>query len=194
MHPLRHAHSPRPDDDGVAPVTAVIVAVVALAVGAGVAYAVTDGFGRNSGSESTGASSAPTATDDTAEPDYGDSPMEAVFAAGVDVVCTYTYEAYDATTTLQSKEVYRIDQSAQGGMSHVIRGPERTYVWVAGMSEAMEFSTADYEAVTTGEYPTFDPAEFDTDELFNDGTCRAGEAGEGAFELPAGMTSTPSTR
>ncbi len=110
------------------------------------------------------------------------------------VVCTYTHRSYDATTTLQSKAVFRIDQQTQGGLAHVIRGPERTLVWIEGMTEAMEFDTDAYEHSNPELYPRFDPAEFDLDTLFADGTCRPDSAAEDAvFELPDDMTSAPAT-
>lgn len=120
------------------------------------------------------------------------TPMEAAFAAGRSVVCTYTYEAYDATTTLRSKEMFRIDQHTQGGLAHVVRGPEDTLIWIDGMVEAMVFDTEAYEQDATGQYPTFEPRDFDDETLFADGTCQAQAAAEDAlFELPSDMTAAP---
>lgn len=192
------------DELGIATVMLVVIVGVVLAAGAGVAYAATDGFGTHADSVPA---AAPTPTSDTtvvgerredaatqdplSSPMDG-SPMDAAFNDGRSVVCNYTYEAYDATTTLQSKDVFRIDQQTQGGPAHVIRGQERTYVWAEGMTEAMEFNTGAYDGLPAGKYPSFDPAEFDTTDLFADGTCDAvTPADESLFTLPTGMTSTP---
>lgn len=187
------------DESGIATVLLIAIGGVILVAGAGAAFALTDGFGRNA--EPTSAA-APTPTssatvvgerpEDAATQDPVSSPMGAAFSDGKSVICSYTHEAYDATTILQSKDVYRIDQQTQGGPAHVIRGPERTYVWAAGMTEAMEFDIDVYEGLPTGKYPSFDPAEFDTADLFNDGTCEAVPAADEAlFTLPADMTSAP---
>jgi hypothetical protein len=116
--------------------------------------------------------------------------MEGAFSAGKWVVCTYTSEAYDATTTLQSKSVYRIDQQTQGGPAHVISADSSTFVWIEGMTEALELETATYQADSDGQYPIFDSADFDTVALFDDGTCTAAPAGdESLFDLPDGLAS-----
>ncbi|WP_061961256.1 hypothetical protein [Demequina flava] len=122
------------------------------------------------------------------------SPMEAAFADGDAVVCTYTHKAYDATTTLRSKDVFRIEQQAQGGLAHVIRGPDRTLVWVAGMTEAMEFDTDAYEEAAPARYPGFEPADFDDEALFAEGTCqRDAPVDDSLFELPADLPSAAAT-
>lgn len=118
--------------------------------------------------------------------------MEAAFAAEQSVVCTYTHEAYEATTTLRSMEVFRIDQHTQGGLAHVIRTSEETLTWIDGMTEAMVFDTEAYEQDASGRYPMFDPSDFNDQAFFADGTCQAGPATENdIFELPANMTSAP---
>lgn len=118
--------------------------------------------------------------------------MAAAFAAGQSVVCTYTHEAYDATTTLRSMEVFRIDQQTQGGLAHVIRTAQETQTWIDGMTEAMLFDTEAYEQDASGRYAIFDPSEFNHEALFTDGTCHVEPAaGDEIFELPAGMSSAP---
>lgn len=187
------------DEFGIATMMLVAIVSVVLVAGGGVAYVATDGFGRNA---DPAPAAAPTPSsdatvvgerpEDAATQDPVSSPMDVAFSAGKSVICKYTYEAYDATTTLQSKDNYRIDQQTQGGPAHVIRGPERTYVWVEGMTEAMEFDTHSYDGLPAGEYPSFDPAEFDTADLFADGTCEAVPAADDSlFKLPANMTSAP---
>lgn len=136
----------------------------------------------------------PVASTSPGEKDPVASPMDTAFAAGQSVVCTYTHEAYDATVTLRSKDVFRIDQQTQGGLAHVIRGPEHALVWIDGMVDAMEFETDAYEQETSGLYPNFDPSEFDIDALFTDGTCQPDSAADDTvFELPVDMTSAPAT-
>lgn len=191
----RHLHRPR-SERGVATVSLIVAGMVLVGAAVAVAYVATDGFGQNA--EPTAApapdhvSDAPSASAGEDEP--AASPMEAAFAAGQAVVCSYTHEGYDATTTLRSMDVFRIDQQTQGGLAHVIRGPEHAVVWIDGMTEAMEFDTGAYEQATSDLYPNFDPSEFDVDALFTDGTCRPGPAAEDAvFELPTDMTSAPAT-
>lgn len=196
----RTKHDRTKDESGVATLTLVAIAGVVLTACAGAAYVATDGFGRNADPMPAAAASEPSSAatvvgerpEDAATQEPSSSSMDAAFAAGESVVCTYTHEAYDATTTLKSREDFRIDQQTQGGPAHVVRGQERTYVWIDGMSEAMEFDTGTFEGLSAGTYPAFDPDEFDREDLFADGTCKAvGPADESLFTLPNGMTSTP---
>lgn len=150
----------------------------------------------SSSHQQAGTSSSKQDTEDSALPadEQGTaaSPMNAAFATGQSVVCTYTHEAYEATTTLRSMEVFRIDQQTQGGAAHVIRTSEETLTWIDGMTEAMLFDTEAYEQDTSGRYAMFDPSEFNNEALFTDGTCRAEPAVEDEiFELPADMSSAP---
>ena len=197
------------DDRGIATVILVGIVGMVIAAGAGVAYVATDGFGTDSDTTATSTTTTSTPTsDDTVvgerredgvvgDPDAGIedpdvSPMDAAFRDGQSVVCTYTYEAYDASTTLRSKDTYRIDQQTQGGPAHVVRGPQLTYVWIEGMAEAIEFDSDVYAGLAAGQYPMFDPVEFDTPDLFDDGTCQVvAAADESLFKLPADMASAP---
>lgn len=189
----QYLHRPR-SERGVATVSLIVAGMVLVGAAVAVAYVATDGFGQNAEPTASPApdqvSDAPSATAREEAP--AASPMKAAFAAGQSVVCSYTHEGYDATTTLRSKDVFRIDQQTQGGLAHVIRGPEHTAVWIDGMTEAMEFDTDAYERATPGRYPRFDPSEFDLAALFADGTCQPVSAAEDAvFELPTDMTSAP---
>jgi len=177
---------------GVATLSLIIGGAVLVGAAVTVAYVATDGFGQNAGPGSASVQTQDAPTPSAGDRDPAASPMDAAFAAGQSVVCTYTHEAYDATTTLRSKDTFRLDQQTQGGPAHVIRGPEHAVVWIDGMTTAMEFDTDAYEQSTPGRYPTFDPSEFDVDTLFADGTCQPVPAvDEAVFELPADMTSTP---
>ena len=165
-----------------------------LTAAVAVAYVATDGFGRNS--EPTVApvpdGSSSTSTQPEGESDSVASPMQAAFAEGKSVVCVYAHESYDSTATLRSMDVFRIDQQTQGGLAHVIREPDNSLVWIDGMTEAMRFKTAIYEQDASGQYPTFNPVEFDTEALFADGTCQVEAASEDQiFELPTDVESVP---
>lgn len=187
---------------GVATVSLIVAGIVLVGATAAVTYVATDGFGQNAEpaaapapeqAPTPSASSVPSASSANEE-DPAVSPMDAAFAAGQSVVCIYTHEGYEATTTLRSMDAFRIDQQTQGGPAYVIRTPEHALVWIDGMTEAMEFDTGAYEQAESGLYPTFDPSEFDIDALFTDGTCTPDSAAEdGVFELPANMTSAPAT-
>lgn len=182
---------------GVAAVSLIVGGIVLLGAVVAVAYVTTDGFGRTTEPvvavpKHDEGPDAPVPSTDGAH--AADSPMDTAFAARQSVVCTYTHEAYDATATLLSKDVFRIDQQTQGGQAHVIRRPGHTLVWMDGMVEAMEFDTSTYERDPSHAYPTFNPSDFDLDSLFTDGTCQHDSAAADAvFELPADMTSAPAT-
>lgn len=100
----------------------------------------------SSSHQQAGTSSSKQDTEDSALPadEQGTaaSPMNAAFATGQSVVCTYTHEAYEATTTLRSMEMFRIDQQTQGGAAHVIRTSEETLTWIPDMDRRDDRSDA----------------------------------------------------
>lgn len=193
--------------------------VTVLGVG-GIAFAATGGFGMldKEPSSNESVASAAAQTDSTAtEPadpapaeveevvpgeeaedgnveDSNTSGMDTAFENGKSVECTYTYEAYDAKTTMRSREIFRIDQQAQGGLVHVIRGEQSTLLWVDGMTHAEEFDTDVYENQAPGRYPTFDPADFDAATALDPDVCvEIPAVGDEMFTLPADMDSVPGT-
>ncbi len=178
----------------------VIGAVVVVGAAGGIAFAATNGFGLldQPGSSSEIAPTTDIVPGERAEDgvieDVAAWSMDAVFDAGKFVECRYTYEGYDGTATMKSRNLFHIVEDAQGGTVHVIRDEQTSLVWVDGMTQALEFDTDEYESQPPGSYPTFIPAEFEAAMEVDPTTCvEVPSADNQLFELPAGMTSTPGT-
>lgn len=180
----------------------IAIASVVVVVGAGgIAFAATNGFGMLGGSSSS-SEPAPVESDAGSE---GAAPSEtpeappltgmaAIFADGGSVECHYTVETYfDATATLKSMDVFRVDQPVNGGPSHFIQNEDLTLFWVEGMEEAEKWDTAEFKAADfEPQYRNFDPAEFDAAMADDPDLCVAiPKADDAMFELPAGMGTYP---
>lgn len=169
-----------------------------MVVGAagGIAFAATDGFGL------LATPSPSTSAEPTQEIVPGERPedgviedawtMDTAFDNGKSVECHFSYEVYDGTATLKSRDVFRVDQASQGGLFHIIRSGPTTYLWFDGMTQAEEFDTDVFKGLTDPLLNAFDPAEFDAALKDDPTTCvEIPAASDDLFTLPEGMTTTP---
>lgn len=180
----------------------VIGSVVVIGAAGGIAFAATDGFGLLS--EPPSSSEAGAAPDSSPSPEIvpGERPedgiiedaltMDTAFNAGKSVECYFSYEAYEGTATLKSKDIFRVDQESQGGLFHIIRSDETTYLWFEGMTQAEEFDTSEFLDLRDPLLNAFDPAAFEAVLVDDPSTCvEIPAASDELFTLPDGMTSSP---
>lgn len=179
-----------------------VASVAVVAAAGGIAFAATGGFGMlsdppPSDSSAPGASASPDAEEIEASEQPEDAPassMGKIFADGQSVECHYTVETFfEATATVKSMEVFRVDQMVNGGPAHLIQNEQFTLFWMEGLDEAEKFDTAEFKSSGFEPlYKNFIPAEFDAAMADDPDICIAvPKADDALFELPAGMTTTP---